>query len=143
MTTWANRTKAALTTVDVSNLKPVGKGASEAITKYYRFTTPKTPHAKVVTMKENDQLIGTFVETREYQNKFDEEKKDINHILRTETGELVSLAGAGQLNYRMGQVNPGSTVAVTYLGKKIMAKGKRAGKPAHEFLVMADNQKTV
>jgi hypothetical protein len=141
MSNWANRTKAALTTVDTSALKPVGQGNFEPVSQYIRFTTPKTPHPKVRVLGVNEKIEGVYEGTSTFRNKFDETKQDVNHKLRLADGTLVSIGGVGQLNYRFKSINEGSNVAITYLGKNMCEKGKMKGKKLHEFIVLADNQK--
>lgn len=71
---------------------------------------------------------GTFVESM--PNNYIKDKLDFK--FQTEAGIAV-LNGAGNLQYKMRNVNPGEIIQVVYLGKQEMQKGPFKGKSAHNF----------
>lgn len=136
MSNWANRTKAALTTVDASNLKPVGGQGGGAISKFYRMTAPKDASDPKSAQLVSGQAIlglykGSFV-TKNYGTTF--------YKIETTEG-LVAVPGSGQLNKLMEKVAEGAQVQITYKGKETISQGKFAGKEAHSFLVAASELK--
>lgn len=134
--TWANRTKAALSSADTSNLKPVGGGTLEPITKYYQFNavSPKAgPNA--AQMQEGASIQGT------YEGSFTTKKfGTLMFKIRTADG-LVAVTSTGQLKQRMSKVADGAEVKITYRGKEKIERGAMAGKQAHAFNVAASELK--
>lgn len=58
--------------------------------------------------------------------------------IQLRAGEKVVVNGSGDLNFKMKNVLIGSSVKISYLGKKILEKGKFAGKESHCVSVLAD-----
>lgn len=75
---------------------------------------------------------GLFLESR--PNHFDESKLDFK--FEKDDGSVVVINGAGNLNHRMKNVNPGDYCRVEYQGKKLIESGKMKGKEAHNFEVL-------
>lgn len=75
---------------------------------------------------------GTFIEA--LPNHYDETKNDFK--FEKEDGSIVVINAAGNLGYRMRDVNPGDFCRVEYLGKKEIESGKMKGKSAHSFEVL-------
>lgn len=136
MSNWANRTKAALTSVDTSNLKPVGGFQNEPIVRYYQLTALKEnagPNA--AQLNAGDDITGT------YDGSFTTKKFGTTYYkVRTAEG-LVAVPGTGQLKSLMGKVAEGATVKISYNGKEKITKGAMAGKQAHKFFVAASELK--
>lgn len=132
---WANRTKAALSTVDASNLKPVGGGSLEEIATFVQFTTPKAGATKARQLNKDESVQGT------YEGSFTTKKFNTKYYKIREAGNLVAVQGTGQLNKLMDKVVEGAEVKITYRGKEKIAKGAMAGKDAHSFFVAASEQK--
>ena len=80
-------------------------------------------------------LEGIFVES--IPNHFEESKNDFK--FEKEDGSTVILNAAGNLGYRMREVNPGDFCQITYNGKLPIENGKMKGKLAHSFEVMVDS----
>ncbi len=51
-------------------------------------------------------------------------------------GDSLIVNGAGNLNYLMREVNPGSLCQISYSGKNTIQKGPRKGSQAHTFEVL-------
>ncbi len=95
---------------------------------------------------------GIFVEAT--RNIFNEEKDDFKITADTsflisgqsssgekyETevnkGDTIIVNGAGNLNYLMREVSPGTLCQVSYVGKTEIKKGQRQGTMAHSFEVL-------
>ncbi len=56
----------------------------------------------------------------------------------SDDGAIVVLNHHGQLAYKMDFIKPGSKVKIIYDGMIKLTKGKMAGKNAHQFIVMED-----
>lgn len=134
MSNWANRSKAALSTVDASNLKPVN-GGGEEIATFVQFTTPKAGSTKARQLNKDESVQG------KYEGSFVTKKFNTTYHKVREGGTLVAVQGTGQLNKLMEKVAPGAEVKITYRGKEAIAKGPMAGKSAHSFLVAASEMK--
>ena len=53
---------------------------------------------------------------------------------------MIVLNGAGNLGFKMKNVNAGDYVQISYNGKKEIAKGKMKGTMAHNFEVLRDEE---
>lgn len=128
---WANRTKEALTEINDADLKPVGNGSLEPISKYYNFNPPKEG-STAEQLLPNTTIYGT------YEGSFTSKNfGSVTHKVRTEDGLLVGVPGSGQLNKLLDKVAKDSRVKITYRGKEKIASGAFAGKQAHSFIVAA------
>ena len=143
---WADRTKAALTTVDTSDLKPVGGGS--AFSKFYQFRPlGEKSSPKAAQLVPGTQIVGVYKKRVEKQRQITlktGQKKtivEVYYVIETPEG-AVSVPNAGQLNLHMSKVVEGAKVSVTYNGMETIQKGKNAGSDAHSFLVAASELKS-
>lgn len=133
-TNWANKTKEELTEISDADLKPVGNGNLEPISKYYSFN-PKEGSVSL-KLEKNQIIYGT------YEGSFTSKTYNtMTHKVRTEDGLLVGVPGSGQLNGLLAKVAEGARVKITYRGKETIKGGAFAGKQAHAFLVAASQMK--
>ena len=87
------------------------------------------------------QIIATFVETREADSKKFKGKKNHFHEIEIESGThgvkpgRVALIGGAQLDYLFGAAafKAGDRLRVTYLGKAVASKKWSKGKEPHQF----------
>jgi hypothetical protein len=77
-------------------------------------------------------IEGSFLESM--PNPFDNEKLDFKFI--SDENKTIILNGGGNLGYQMDGIEPGTTVQVSYNGKKPITKGKFKGREAHDFVVL-------
>ncbi len=64
----------------------------------------------------------------------------IQHVFDVDGGSQIVLNSSGQLNYQLQKSKAiGKTCRVVYEGKKLLDKGKGAGKEAHQFKLLIDN----
>ena len=112
------------------NFKPVDAGASLGSITFIR------PSKLAEESRTGVILEGTFVES--LPNQFDSNKLD--YKFTDETGGLIVLNGAGNLGFKMKNVNAGDFVQISYNGKKEIAKGKMKGTMAHNFEVLRDEE---
>ena len=112
------------------NFKPVDAGASLGSITFIR------PSKLAEESRTGVILEGTFVES--LPNQFDSNKLD--YKFTDETGGLIVLNGAGNLGFKMKNVNAGDYVQISYNGKKEIAKGKMKGTMAHNFEVLRDEE---
>lgn len=100
--------------------KPEGAAASIEFIRPSRLTTEDNGNVLVE---------GTFIES--LPNSFDNSKLDFK--FENDLGNTIIINGAGNLGYRMRNVNPGQIVRVTYEGKQEIMSGKMKGRQAHNF----------
>jgi len=112
------------------NFKPVDANASLGSITFIR------PSMLAEEGKSGVILEGTFVES--LPNAFDKEKLD--YKFSDESGGIIIINGAGNLNYKMKLVNAGDFVQISYNGKKEITKGKMKGIQAHNFEVLRDEE---
>ena len=110
------------------NFKPVDEGASLGSITFIR------PSRLAEEGKTGVILEGTFVES--IPNQFDNEKLD--YKFTDEKGGMIVINGAGNLGFKMKNVNAGDYVQISYNGKKEISKGKMKGIKAHNFEVLRD-----
>jgi hypothetical protein len=79
-------------------------------------------------------LEGTYVESS--PNTFNEKKLDFK--FSDDKGNMTVINAGGNLGWAMEAINVGDFVQVSYNGKKEIAKGKMAGRMAHDFKVLVD-----
>ena len=60
----------------------------------------------------------------------------LDYKIELEDGRTVVLNGAGNLKYKMGFVDLGDYIQISYNGKQEITKGAMAGKQAHNFEVL-------
>ena len=112
------------------NFKPVDAGASLGSITFIR-------PAKLAEEKRTGVVVeGTFVES--IPNQFDDKKSD--YKFTDEKGGMIVLNGAGNLGFKMKNVNAGDFVQISYNGKKEISKGKMKGIMAHNFEVLRDEE---
>ena len=112
------------------NFKPVDAGASLGSITFIR-------PAKLAEEKRTGVVVeGTFVES--IPNQFDDKKSD--YKFTDEKGGMIVLNGAGNLGFKMKNVNAGDFVQISYNGKKEISKGKMKGVMAHNFEVLRDEE---
>ena len=112
------------------NFKPVDAGASLGSITFIR------PSKLAEESRTGVILEGTFVES--LPNQFDSNKLD--YKFTDEKGGMIVLNGAGNLGFKMKNVNAGDYVQISYNGKKEIAKGKMKGTMAHNFEVLRDEE---
>ena len=112
------------------NFKPVDAGASLGSITFIR------PSKLAEESRTGVILEGTFVES--LPNQFDSNKLD--YKFTDETGGLIVLNGAGNLGFKMKNVNAGDFVQISYNGKKEIAKVKMKVTMAHNFEVLRDEE---
>ncbi len=79
-----------------------------------------------------DVLVeGVF--RREYQGKF-----GVQYEFEAMCGKIVVLNSAGQLNYKMDFIKPGTKLKIIYEGTVVLDKGLMKGKSSHQFKVLKD-----
>ena len=105
------------------NFKPVDAGASLGSITFIR------PSRLAEEEKTGVILEGTFVES--IPNQFDNEKLD--YKFTDEKGGMIVINGAGNLGFKMKNVNAGDYVQISYNGKKEISKGKMKGIKAHNL----------
>ena len=110
------------------NFKPVDEGASLGSITFIR------PSRLAEEEKTGVILEGTFVES--IPNQFDNEKLD--YKFTDEKGGMIVINGAGNLGFKMKNINAGDYVQISYNGKKEISKGKMKGIKAHNFEVLRD-----
>ena len=72
---------------------------------------------------------------REIMGKFGVQYEFLN-----EDGEIHVLNGSGQLKYKMDFIREGDKIQITYEGEVELTKGAMAGKSAHQFKIMRDDE---
>ena len=93
----------------------------------------ETRYPKYAECDDGDLIVeGTFKGTSE--GKF-----GVQYMFTDKEGPVV-LGKAGHLDYLMSQVDEGSLVQVVYGGSEVMTKGAYAGKSAHRFKVLVDDE---
>ena len=112
------------------NFKPVDAGASLGSITFIR------PSKLAEEEKTGIILEGTYVES--IPNQFDDKKSD--YKFTDEKGGMIVLNGAGNLGFKMKNVNAGDFVQISYNGKKEISKGKMKGIMAHNFEVLRDEE---
>ena len=112
------------------NFKPVDAGASLGSITFIR------PSKLAEENKTGIILEGTYVES--IPNQFDDKKSD--YKFTDEKGGMIVLNGAGNLGFKMKNVNAGDFVQISYNGKKEISKGKMKGVMAHNFEVLRDEE---
>tara|TARA_R100001132_G_C3196099_1_gene45741 strand:+ start:63 stop:416 length:354 start_codon:yes stop_codon:yes gene_type:complete len=112
------------------NFKPVDANASLGSITFIR------PSKLAEEKKTGIILEGTFVES--LPNQFDSAKSD--YKFTDEKGNIIVLNGAGNLGFKMKNVNAGDFVQISYNGKKEISKGKMKGVMAHQFEVLRDEE---
>lgn len=85
-------------------------------------------YCKYAEKKPGDVLVdGKFL--RDFQGKYGIQWEYLDN-----SGEVVVLNSAGQLNYKMdAYVNPGDMVQIVYEGMITLDKGPMSGKDSHQF----------
>ena len=112
------------------NFKPVDAGASLGSITFIR------PSKLAEEEKTGIILEGTYVES--IPNQFDDKKSD--YKFTDEKGGMIVLNGAGNLGFKMKNINAGDFVQISYNGKKEISKGKMKGVMAHNFEVLRDEE---
>ena len=112
------------------NFKPVDAGASLGSITFIR------PSKLAEESRTGVILEGTFVES--IPNQFDNGKLD--YKFTDEKGGMIVLNGAGNLGFKMKNVNAGDFVQISYNGKKEIKSGKMKGIKAHNFEVLRDEE---
>jgi len=112
------------------NFKPVDAGASLGSITFIR------PSKLAEEKKTGIVLEGTYVES--LPNQFNKDKLD--YKFTDEKGGMIVLNGAGNLGFKMKNVNAGDFVQISYNGKKEISKGKMKGTMAHNFEVLRDEE---
>jgi len=112
------------------NFKPVDAGASLGSINFIR------PAKLAEENKTGVILEGTFVES--LPNQFNDQKSD--YKFTDEKGGMTVLNGAGNLGFKMKNINAGDFVQISYNGKKEITKGKMKGVMAHNFEVLRDEE---
>lgn len=74
-----------------------------------------------------DEVIGTYLE-----KQVDQKFGGLRHKLETAEG-ITIVNGTGQLDYLLGNVEPGNMVRIVYQGKTKIGSGERKGTLAHQF----------
>ena len=110
------------------NFKPVDANASLGSITFIR------PAKLAEEGKTGIILEGTYVES--LPNQFNDQKSD--YKFTDENGGMVVLNGAGNLGFKMKNVNAGDFVQISYNGKKEIKSGKMKGIKAHNFEVLRD-----
>ena len=110
------------------NFKPVDAGASLGSITFIR------PSKLAEDGKTGIILEGTYVES--LPNQFNKDKLD--YKFTDEKGGMIVLNGAGNLGFKMKNVNAGDFVQISYNGKKEIKSGKMKGIKAHNFEVLRD-----
>jgi hypothetical protein len=110
------------------NFKPVDTGASLGSITFIR------PSKLAEEERTGVILEGTYVES--IPNQFNENKSD--YKFTDESGSLIILNGAGNLDFKMKNVSAGDFVQISYNGKKEIKSGKMKGVKAHNFEVLRD-----
>jgi hypothetical protein len=96
-------------------------------------TGGQTKYPKYAECKAGDVLAdGTYQGT--YEGQY-----GLNYKFSTDDGDVV-LGKAGSLGNLMAMVKEGDRCRVVYEGSAIMTKGPHAGKPAHRFKVLVDDE---
>tara|TARA_R110000824_G_scaffold17339_5_gene70569 strand:+ start:4975 stop:5328 length:354 start_codon:yes stop_codon:yes gene_type:complete len=110
------------------NFKPVDAGASLGSITFIR--------PALLAKEERTGIVveGTYVES--LPNQFDDKKSD--YKFTDEKGGVTILNGAGNLGFKMKNVNAGDFVQISYNGKKEIKSGKMKGTMAHNFEVLRD-----
>lgn len=85
-------------------------------------------------MSKGDTFTGTYLETK-VMGQYESPVHIFERKIEDGTIERYAINNTGQLAFYMKQVTPGSIVRLTYDGQQKLAKGKFAGKPAHNFKV--------
>ena len=66
-------------------------------------------------------------------------KYGIQYEFLNNDGEIHVLNGSGQLKYKMDFIREGDKVQITYEGEIELTKGAMAGKSAHQFKILRDD----
>jgi len=83
--------------------------------------------------KKGDVLVeGKYL--RDIQGKF-----GVQYEFLSESGDVVVLNKAGQLDYKMEFIRQGDVLKIIYDGSIILEKGAYAGKPSHQFILLRDD----
>ena len=112
------------------NFKPVDSKSSLGSITFIR------PSKLAEENKTGIILEGTYVES--IPNQFDDKKSD--YKFTNEKGGMIVLNGAGNLGFKMKNINAGDFVQISYNGKKEISKGKMKGVMAHNFEVLRDEE---
>ena len=112
------------------NFKPVDAGASLGSITFIRPSKLAEENRTGVIVE------GTYVES--IPNQFDDKKSD--YKFTDEKGSLIIINGAGNLGFKMKNVNAGDFVQISYNGKKEIKSGKMKGIKAHNFEVLRDEE---
>ena len=83
---------------------------------------------------EKGQVLVTGKYIRDIQGKY-----GVQYEFMAESGEVVVLNKAGSLDYKMEFINEGDKIQVIYDGTVKLTKGAFAGKDAHQFKVLRDD----
>ena len=112
------------------NFKPVDAGSSLGSITFIRPSQLAEENRTGVVVE------GTYVES--IPNQFDDKKSD--YKFTDEKGSMIIINGAGNLGFKMKNINAGDYVQISYNGKKEIAKGKMKGTMAHNFEVLRDEE---
>ena len=72
-------------------------------------------------LQEGDSILGKLVDRREAQNKFG--TMTVYYEIEKEDGTRASIVGSADLRYKLGSVELGSLVRLTFTGYKETDKG--------------------
>lgn len=88
---------------------------------------------KYADCDKGDVLVeGKFL--REIQGKY-----GVQYEFMDNSGDMVVLNKAGQLDYKMEFIRPGDVLKIVYEGKIVLDKGPMAGKDSNQFTLMRDD----
>jgi len=82
--------------------------------------------------------IGEVLVEGEYHREV-QGKYGIQYEFLNIDGEVHVLNGSGQLKYKMDFIREGDKVKITYEGSELLTKGPMAGKSAHQFKILRDD----
>ena len=83
---------------------------------------------------EPDTVMIEGVYHREIQSRYGPQFEFEN-----DDGSIHVLPAAGQLKYKMDFIREGDRVKIIYKGEEILQTGAMKGRPAHQFLVLKDD----
>ena len=110
------------------NFKRVDEGASLGSITFIRPSKLAEENRTGVIVE------GTYVES--IPNQFDDKKSD--YKFTDEKGSMIIINGAGNLGFKMKNINAGDFVQISYNGKKEIKSGKMKGIKDHNFEVLRD-----
>lgn len=99
----------------------------------FRQVSGNTQYLSPGKMVINQTVEGWYTET-----SIDDKYGNKKYRIESPEGVIV-INGCGKLDHLMSQIEPKIQVKITYLGKKIIEKGARAGTEAHDFNLEVDD----